>query len=59
MLTPVTPPGDFPIDYTAPLMRDVFADYLRQVQGAAARGSAAGKCQGDCGIRTAAEREVN
>ena len=34
ILTPVTPPGGFPIDYTTPLMRDVFADYLAQYKGA-------------------------
>ena len=33
ILTPVIPAAGFPIDYGAPLARDVFADYLSRMQG--------------------------
>jgi 5'-nucleotidase len=34
LLAPVTPAGGFSIDYAAPLLRDVFADYLSRFKGA-------------------------
>ena len=33
MLTPVIPPAGFPVPPTAPLARDVFADYLKRRGG--------------------------
>lgn len=33
ILTAVMPPGGFPIDHAAPLMRDVFAEYLGRLEG--------------------------
>ena len=33
LLTPVTPPGGFPMPDTAPLARDVLADYLSRLGG--------------------------
>jgi 5'-nucleotidase len=33
ILTPVMPEGGFPVDPSAPLARDVFADYLKQAKG--------------------------
>jgi len=33
ILTPVMPPDGFPIDHSAPLLRDMFADYLASYKG--------------------------
>lgn len=33
ILAPVMPPGGFPVDYAAPLMRDVFVEYLKNLEG--------------------------
>jgi hypothetical protein len=33
ILGPVAPEGGFPIDYAAPLVRDVFAEYLARIKG--------------------------
>jgi hypothetical protein len=33
ILAPVMPPGGFSVDYAAPLMRDVFVEYLKNLKG--------------------------
>lgn len=33
ILAPVMPPGGFPVDHAAPLMRDVFVEYLKNRKG--------------------------
>ena len=33
ILAPVMPPGGFPVDHAAPLMRDVFVEYLKNLKG--------------------------